>query len=70
MTDEAGGVARLAVGIQRGGFGRVTNNIMGNTICAFADGAAMPMLGFLLRFREEFEQHAREKKCPFGKRWH
>jgi NADH-quinone oxidoreductase subunit F len=47
----------------------VTNNIMGNTICAFADGAAMPMLGFLLRFRDEFEQHAREKKCPFGKRW-
>jgi NADH-quinone oxidoreductase subunit F len=32
----------------------VSNNMMGNTICAFADGTAMPMLGFIQRFREEF----------------
>lgn len=30
------------------------NNIMGNTICAFAEGMAMPVLGLLLKFREEF----------------
>jgi NADH-quinone oxidoreductase subunit F len=34
----------------------VSNNMMGNTICAFADGTAMPMLGFIQRFREEFVQ--------------
>jgi len=32
----------------------VANNMMGNTICAFADGTAMPMLGFVRQFREEF----------------
>jgi NADH-quinone oxidoreductase subunit F len=32
----------------------IANNMMGNTICAFADGTAMPMLGFLQKFRQEF----------------
>jgi NADH-quinone oxidoreductase subunit F len=32
----------------------VSNNMMGNTICAFADGTAMPMLGFVQKFRDEF----------------
>jgi NADH-quinone oxidoreductase subunit F len=32
----------------------VANNMMGNTICAFADGTAMPMLGMVQKFREEF----------------
>jgi len=34
----------------------VSNNMMGNTICAFADGTAMPMLGFVQKFRDEFLQ--------------
>ncbi len=33
----------------------VANNIMGNTICALGDGAAMPLLGILKLFRHEFE---------------
>jgi len=32
----------------------IANNMMGNTICAFAEGTAMPMLGFIRKFREEF----------------
>jgi NADH-quinone oxidoreductase subunit F len=32
----------------------VANNMMGNTICAFADGTAMPMLGFIQKFKDEF----------------
>jgi NADH-quinone oxidoreductase subunit F len=40
----------------------VANNIMGNTICALGDGAAMPMLGFLQKYRSEFE--ARVKSAP------
>ncbi len=32
----------------------VSNNMMGNTICAFADGTAMPMLGLVQKYREEF----------------
>ena len=38
----------------------VSNNMMGNTICAFADGTAMPMLGFIRKFRDEFEEAARK----------
>ncbi|MEM7436730.1 MAG: NADH-quinone oxidoreductase subunit NuoF [Myxococcota bacterium] len=32
----------------------ISNNMMGNTICAFADGTAMPMLGMVQKYREEF----------------
>lgn len=35
------------------------------TICAFADAAAWPMQGLLRHFREDFEAHLREQKCPF-----
>lgn len=44
----------------------IASNIIGNTICAFGDGAAMPMLGFVRKFRHEFIQHIEQKKCPFG----
>jgi len=37
----------------------------GQTICAFADAAAWPIQGLLRHFREDFEAHVREKKCPF-----
>ena len=37
----------------------IANNMMGNTICAFADGTAMPMLGFLQKFRQEFVDAAK-----------
>ena len=37
----------------------IASNVMGNTICAFGEGASMPMLGFLLKFRKEIEEHIR-----------
>ena len=36
----------------------IANNMMGNTICAFADGTAMPLLGMVQKFREEFMEAA------------
>ena len=42
----------------------VANNMMGNTICAFADGTAMPMLGFLQKFRKEFVEAAQRGVQP------
>jgi NADH-quinone oxidoreductase subunit F len=39
----------------------IADNIMGNTICAFGEGTAMPTLGFLLKFRKELEQHVRTR---------
>lgn len=35
----------------------IASGIMGNTICAFGDGTAMPALGFLQKFRPEFEAY-------------
>ncbi|RLB65516.1 MAG: NADH-quinone oxidoreductase subunit NuoF [Deltaproteobacteria bacterium] len=37
----------------------IAGNIMGNTICAFGEGSAMPVLGFLKKFRPEFEEYVR-----------
>ena len=34
----------------------IAANIMGNTICALGDAAAMPVLGYLKRFRKELEE--------------
>jgi NADH-quinone oxidoreductase subunit F len=35
----------------------IANGIMGNTICAFGEGTAMPALAFLQKFRPEFEAY-------------
>jgi NADH-quinone oxidoreductase subunit F len=40
----------------------IADNIMGNTICAFGEGTAMPALGFLKKFRKEFEQYVRGER--------
>lgn len=44
----------------------IANGIMGNTICPLGDAAAMPVLGYLKKFREEFEAHAKFGKCHTG----
>jgi NADH-quinone oxidoreductase subunit F len=40
----------------------IANTIMGNTICAFGEGTAMPALGFLKKYRKEFEKYVRGEK--------
>jgi NADH-quinone oxidoreductase subunit F len=37
----------------------------GNTFCALAPGAVEPIQSALKYFREDFERHIREKKCPW-----
>ncbi len=41
----------------------ITENIMGRTICALGDAAAMPVRGFLKHYKNEFEYHIENKKC-------
>ncbi|MBU3725215.1 MAG: NADH-quinone oxidoreductase subunit NuoF [Burkholderiaceae bacterium] len=41
----------------------VAGNIMGRTICALGDAAAMPVRAFLKHFRSEFEHHIVHKRC-------
>ena len=35
----------------------IASDIMGNTICAFGDGAAQPALAFVRKFRKNFEDY-------------
>ena len=41
----------------------VAGNIMGRTICALGDAAAMPVRAMLKHFRHEFEHHVAHKTC-------
>jgi NADH-quinone oxidoreductase subunit F len=42
----------------------IADNMMGKTICVFADALAMPVRSFVTKFREDFEKHIRSGKCP------
>jgi NADH-quinone oxidoreductase subunit F len=42
----------------------VARNMTGRTICALADALAMPVTSFITKFRDEFEAHVRERRCP------
>lgn len=39
---------------------KVSEQMMGKTICALSDAAAMPAISFVTKFREEFESHIRK----------
>lgn len=38
----------------------------GNTFCAFAPGAMEPLQSALKYFRDDFERHIREQRCPYA----
>ena len=45
----------------------LAENMMGRTFCPLGDAAAMPTIGFVKKFRKEFEEHLGGKPCPFAK---
>jgi len=45
----------------------LAENMMGRTFCPLGDAAAMPTLGFVKKFRKEFEDHLNGRPCPFAK---
>jgi NADH-quinone oxidoreductase subunit F len=47
----------------------VAGLITGKTLCAFGDAAATPVLTTLKHFREEFEVHVRDGRCPLEAPW-
>jgi len=63
-------LTRIGMG---GGLERDVDNLLdicsfmgGTTICALADGAAMPLRSYLQKFRSEFEAYIRDKKRVGG----
>jgi NADH-quinone oxidoreductase subunit F len=45
---------------------QLPGNIMGQTICALGDAAAMPVQSFVKKFRQEFVDHVERRGCPHG----
>lgn len=44
----------------------LAENMLGRTFCPLGDAAAMPTLGFVKKFRREFEDHLNGNACPFA----
>jgi NADH-quinone oxidoreductase subunit F len=44
----------------------IAENMLGRTFCPLGDAAAMPMIGFIKKFRDEFEMHLQGRGCPCG----
>ncbi len=42
----------------------ICSNMAGQTICAFSDAVTGPALSSVRKFRHEFEEHVRLKRCP------
>ena len=42
----------------------VAAQILGNTICALGDAAALPVQSFATRFADDFERHITMGQCP------
>jgi NADH-quinone oxidoreductase subunit F len=45
------------------------SQMRGTTICALADGCAMPIESIVKKFRHEFEEHVKLGKCPFENKY-
>ena len=46
----------------------LAENMLGKTFCPLGDAAAMPTIGFVKKFRQEFEDHLNGKPCPYAKK--
>ncbi|MBI3557394.1 MAG: NADH-quinone oxidoreductase subunit F, partial [Deltaproteobacteria bacterium] len=42
----------------------IADNINGKTLCALGDAAAGPVMSFVRKFKNEFEEHIKGGKCP------
>ncbi|HEV8717649.1 MAG TPA: NADH-quinone oxidoreductase subunit NuoF [Candidatus Binatia bacterium] len=46
---------------------KISDNMMGNTVCVLADAAAMPTQSYIGKFRDEFIAHVTLGRCPLKK---
>ena len=46
----------------------VASNMEGNTICVLADSLSMPVKSFVPKYKDEFIEHVKQKRCPFRAR--
>lgn len=43
----------------------ICNGIIGKTLCPLGDAGALPISVYVKKFRDEFEAHIKDKRCPF-----
>jgi NADH-quinone oxidoreductase subunit F len=43
----------------------IASNMEGNTICVLADSLSMPVKSFVPKYKDEFIEHVKQKRCPF-----
>jgi NADH-quinone oxidoreductase subunit F len=43
----------------------ICDRIQGNSLCALGDAAVGPVKSLVETYRDEIEQHVRERRCPF-----
>jgi NADH-quinone oxidoreductase subunit F len=43
----------------------ICTHIAGNSLCALGDAAVGPVKSLVETYRDEIEQHVRERRCPF-----
>ena len=46
----------------------VSKNVGGTSLCALGDAAIGPVRSLVEKFRDEIEQHIRDRRCPFPRR--
>ena len=46
----------------------LSDNIYGKTICPLGESATMPVTSTIEHFRQEYEDHIKNKRCPFEKK--
>ena len=46
----------------------IADNMMGTSICALSDAAALPARSYVTKFRSEFEYHVRHGSCDVEQR--
>ncbi len=45
----------------------LAENMLGRTFCPLGDAAAMPIISYVQKFRQEFEDHLNGRPCPYEK---
>ncbi len=45
----------------------LAENMLGRTFCPLGDAAAMPIISYIQKYRQEFEDHLDGKPCPYEK---
>jgi NADH-quinone oxidoreductase subunit F len=45
----------------------LAENMLGRTFCPLGDAAAMPIISYVQKYREEFEAHLNGQTCPYEK---